>query len=181
MNEEQETLNRMVATCVQEAQLSPCQSKRGAIVFDQRGVILSYGHNDQPLPFMCTGRDDCKKNCGKTAVHAEQAAILGLSTYYHGELSMMHVKAVDGYSEMPKASGPPSCPECSKLILARGIEFMYLLADPTAELLHGAEVIGETVGAFSGEGYGHLQIRRYTAAAFHRLTAEFHKIGLVRK
>lgn len=60
--------------------------------------------------------------CRKTAVHAEQDAILAAGSGCLNA-SMLHVKVVDGQLV---ASGEPSCVECSKLILRSGIKFMWL-------------------------------------------------------
>ena len=157
---------------------SPCVSKRGVVIVDELSNLRAVGFNDQPRPFVCDGSEHCKKNCGKTAVHAEQAALLklnGESSNRHGWY-MLHVKAKD---EMPCASMAPSCLECSKLILASGIPWMHLLHDPNAQMLHGATVVGETRGFLSDGSVGLVQIRRYSAAHFHYLTAAgWHGIDL---
>jgi hypothetical protein len=55
-------------------------------------------------------------------VHAEQAALLRVGRRAR-DSEMLHVKTVDA-ALVP--SGPPSCVECSKLILAAGIAGMWL-------------------------------------------------------
>jgi hypothetical protein len=155
---------------------SPCRSKRGVVISSKDGRLISSGFNHQPFPFQCDGSEHCKRNCGKTAIHAEQSAILAA----HEPVTnawMLHAKAKHG---KPCASMAPSCLECSKLILASGISWMHLLHDPVAQMLPGAEVVGEVEGFLSDDSIGALQIRRYSAVHFHWLTAEyFHRIELV--
>lgn len=159
---------------VEVAMKSPCQSKRGVVIADSEGDLISEGYNHQPEPFICDGSDACKKFCGKTAVHAEQAAIIAARTDVRGGW-MLHVKAKDG---KPCASMAPSCLECSKLILESGIAWMHLLHEPRAQMLPGAEVVGQVKG-WTVEGLAMLDIRRYSAQHFQWLTAEFfHHIEL---
>ena len=57
---------------------------------------------------------------------------------------------------------------------------MHLLHDPAAQILPGAVVVGEVEGFLSDGTSGVLQLRRYSAADFHFLTAEyFHRIDLI--
>lgn len=127
---------------------SPCQSKRGAVIWGKGGVV-SIGRNHQPQPFPCDGSDRCKENCGKTAIHAEQSAILKTEPALIIGSQMLHVKVEDG-KLVP--SGPPSCLECSKLILESGIAYMWL--------------------------YHETGWKWYTAAEFHRATCEHKSISL---
>ena len=88
--------------------------------------------------------------CSKICVHAEQAALLDAGIDLHtrrGECEVAHLKVVDGE---PVPSGPPSCVECSKLMLTAGIAAVWLLHE-------------------SPEG-GPPQWRRYDADDFHRRT-----------
>jgi len=165
-----------VAEAVTVAMESPCQSKRGVVISSKGGRLISRGFNHQPFPFQCDGSDRCKRNCGKTAIHAEQSAILSAHEPLAGAW-MLHVKARDG---KPCASMAPSCLECSKLILVSGIAWMHLLHDPAAQMLPGAEVVGQVEGFLSDGKTGLLQIRRYNAVHFHWLTAEYcHRIDLI--
>lgn len=160
---------------VEVAMKSPCQSKRGVVIADSEGNLVAKGYNHQPEPFICDGSDACKATCGKTAVHAEQAAILASYGPVRGGW-MLHVRAKDG---MPCASMAPSCLECSKLILESGIEWMHLLHDATAQMLPGAEKVGTVKGLSTDGSIAELQIRRYSAQHFHWLTAEYwHHIEL---
>ncbi|HXI90506.1 MAG TPA: hypothetical protein VNO24_10880 [Blastocatellia bacterium] len=57
---------------------------------------------------------------------------------------------------------------------------MHLLHDPVAQMLPSAVIVGEVEGLRSDGALGLLQIRRYSAAHFHWLTAEyFHHIELL--
>lgn len=169
-------LETWIDEAVAVAMKSPCQSKRGVIICDEHSGLIASGFNHQPFPFICNGSDDCKRNCGKTAIHAEQSAILSANRSLRGCV-LLHVKAKDN---KPCASGPPSCLECSKLILESGIGYVLLLSDPHAQLLPGAEVIGKTTGWTSASTLGELDVRQYSAIHFHWLTAEyFHRISLV--
>ena len=137
---------------IASANNSICRSKRGAVIFrlrkDQVDVLASSGWNHQPT-FLCDGSETCKSTCGKTAVHAEQSAILRMGPWrWSPHFEILHVKTVDG---LLVPSGPPSCLECSKLILEAGIEHVWL---------------------FHEDGW-----KRYGAGEFHQLTMEHHQIG----
>lgn len=107
------------------ARQSPCQkSKRGVVIWHPDAFdILCANHNHPPRGFSCNGSKECRANCGKHCVHAEMAAIIDAKTGLWG-FHMLHVKVVDGEAV---ASGPPSCADCSKHILAAGISHMWLL------------------------------------------------------
>jgi deoxycytidylate deaminase len=117
----QEPDSHIVAKAVAEAMLSPCLSKRGAVVFDG-AQVWARGHNRQVQPFTCTSDAACKASCRHSAIHAEQAALLRAGLGAKGR-EMLHVKAGDGRL-VP--SGPPSCAACSRLIVAAGITRMWL-------------------------------------------------------
>ena len=169
-------LNSWVNEAVRVAMQSPCRSKCGVVISSKDGWLISSGFNYQPYPFQCDGSERCKMNCGKTAIHAEQSAILATRKPLD-DAWMLHVKA---NRNKPCASMTPSCLECSKLILASGIAWMHLLHDPAAQMLPGAVVVGETEGFISDGTIGMLQIRRYSSIYFHYLTAEYyHHIDLV--
>ena len=168
-------ISTWVDEAVSVAMQSPCMSKRGVVISSEEGELISTGFNNQPPPFICTGDDRCKKKCGKTAIHAEQSAILAARRDLR-DAWMLHVKAKDG---KPCASMAPSCLECSKLILASGIAWMHLLHDPEAQILPGASLEAEVEGFRSDGHLGTLQVRRYSAIHFHYLTAEcWHGIEL---
>jgi deoxycytidylate deaminase len=105
---------------------SPCmKSKRGAALwwpsFDNDDIV-SAGYN-RPLLGSCDGSVECRRDCGKVCLHAEQDALLG-ALYDVRTAEMLHVKVVDGE---PVEGGPPSCVECSKLILRSRLAAMWLL------------------------------------------------------
>jgi deoxycytidylate deaminase len=104
---------------------SACQSKRGATIFRGFNHIAS-GWNHKPSPFKCDGSNECKMNCGKDAIHAEQHAILGALSAGYRQLDsseMLHVKTENG---VLVPSMGPSCLQCSKLILSVRLTGMWL-------------------------------------------------------
>lgn len=166
--------------CITIARCSPCQSKRGVVIFSESGGyqtssgtsgrIITRGFNRPPAPFVCDGSDRCKQTCGRSAVHAEQVALLAAGWQAHGE-SLLHIKVVDG---QPVGSLNPSCLECSKLILEAGIVRVYLLHDSGSVSLRGSTFSWEPIDE-------HLVVAGYMAEEFHRRTAEdWHSIQLVR-
>lgn len=138
----------VVDKAIEAANTSPCaKSKRGVVMFTLRmnGALDIHAakHNAPPWPYECDGSMDCKENCRRVAVHAEQNAIIaGLRHTEHrltihetdypwrdlsedsGLLQMLHVKTVDG--QLVGSPGGPSCDECSKLVLAAGVEVFWL-------------------------------------------------------
>lgn len=105
------------------ATLSPCRSQRGVVIWHREHGLISFGFNAPPHPMVCNGSDECKATCSKTAVHAEQAALLNFNPIVYSDCEMLHVKVVD---DDAVTSEKPSCWQCSKLILAAGIEYMWL-------------------------------------------------------
>lgn len=138
-----------VMTAVKVASQSPCQkSKRGAVLFYAEwpvSRVVASAYNSLPVG-ECTGSDACRSMCGTRCEHAEQAAIRALPSAARwdiGRIHLMHAKVIDG--ELV-TSGPPSCAECSKMILAWGVGSVWL---------------------YHADGW-----RRYTGEEFHRLTLE---------
>lgn len=133
----------MVAAAVKIGATSPCaKSKRGVVIFDSVvHSVNSFGKN-HPAVGTCDGSDACRRDCTKRCVHAEQAALLKLAPCK--EAVLLHIKVVDGKG-VP--GGPPSCIECSKLIVASG------------KIAH--------VWLWEAEGW----VKR-TAAEFHKETCE---------
>lgn len=116
----------MVTKAVAASILSPCRSKRGVVIWNN-GAIISSGFNSPPEPFSCDGSKLCKSTCALTAVHAEQRAIIRCCSRADlRRATLLHVKTVDG---LYVPGGPPSCVQCSKLILESGIQDVYLLHD----------------------------------------------------
>jgi deoxycytidylate deaminase len=120
---------------------SPCaKSKRGVVL---RGLNTYAAYNGPPEPFSCGTSTGCSpSSCVKVAIHAEQRAIMKAGPFAKGS-EMIHIKVKD---EVGVVSGPPSCWQCSRMILEAGISGMWLLHD---------------------EGWV-----RYTAEEFHKQTLE---------
>lgn len=147
-----------LAEAVKIGAQSPCaKSKRGVVIFVNEPLseyVLGAGFNHPPKPFKCAATNECRRECGKICIHAEQAAILNTDAQVLNEsdgfrgCDMLHVKVVDG---KPVPSGGPSCVECSKLILEAGLAAMWLYEDR---------------GGF-GDG---PKLYRYTAVEFHEQT-----------
>lgn len=114
----------VIADAVRASVLSPCLSKRGAVVFSGDTVLTS-GYNNQVPPLTCSSDAACKATCQQTALHAEQSALVGVGVTAH-DCDLLHVKTVDGRL-VP--SGPPSCVQCSKLSVAYGIAGVWLFHD----------------------------------------------------
>lgn len=108
------------------AGLAPCRkSQRGVILFQRDKGALSGGFNHQPPPFTCDGSAACRDACSKLCVHAEQMAINSLGPHEDlDDVELLHVETVDGKA-VP--SGPPSCWQCSRLIVHAGIAKVWLL------------------------------------------------------
>lgn len=144
-----------IAEAITEARKSPCSKSRRGVVIFHRGLkgltsagIHARGFNGPPPPMTCDGSVECKSACSKICIHAEASALidllgLAMDPARLSDLEMLHVKVVDGQAV---ASGPPSCWQCSRLILKAGISKMWLLHD---------------------DG-----LRSYTAQEFHALTLE---------
>jgi deoxycytidylate deaminase len=114
----------IVELAVQVSGWSPCQSKRGVVIFSGEDVI-AHGYNYKPRGFDCTQDATCKATCRREAVHAEQQALFSAGQKSEGA-DMLHVKTVDG---VLVASGGPSCVECSKIARVAGIAGVWLFHD----------------------------------------------------
>lgn len=115
---------------VMAGQLSMCaKSKRGAVVYHPETLaIVGMGFNGQPLPFECTGSDECRKACAKLCLHAEQLAIEDAlastpGQFVMSELAVVHAKVVDGKLV---GGGGPSCWQCSRLVMHHGMRGVWL-------------------------------------------------------
>ena len=96
------------------------KSKRGVAALLRGDRLLVEGWN-HPAVGTCDGSEACRRDCGKVCVHAEQMALV-IAPHLVGA-EVLHVKVVNGCG-VP--GGPPSCAECSKLLLAAGIANMWL-------------------------------------------------------
>jgi deoxycytidylate deaminase len=117
-----------IKAALEAAQMSPCRSQRGAAVFlldDYWPQVAGSGCNYLPGDEVCDRSDACRARCKRTAVHAEQDAILWLPAHVRGKpLEVVHVKRDP--SGNVAVSGGPSCLECSKLMYAAGIAAVWL-------------------------------------------------------
>jgi hypothetical protein len=139
---------------IEIAKESPCQkSKRGVVVWNgentqpittPRGLgQWDADHNGPPPGFACDGSPACRAHCSKLCLHAEERVILGMEDYTYSD--MLHIKVVDGEA-VP--SGPPSCWQCSRKILEKDFERIWLMHDED----------------------GSLVLKSYTATEFHEQT-----------
>lgn len=94
-----------------------------------------------PAGTRCTSDQACKSSCATFAIHAEQDVLLQAGREADGS-EMLHLKTVDGAIVR---SGPPSCVQCSKLMLQAGVVAVWLCHE----------------GGW----------RRYSVAEFHRASA----------
>jgi hypothetical protein len=138
----------VVTVAVGTANAGPCaKSKRGAVVFerisefggesprqtlrdgDDRYLIRAACFNAPPLPVSCDGGSDaCRKACREICVHAETGALMAAldeagRAVNRDEWELVHVKTVNGRLV---GSGPPSCWQCSKLMLGLRIAGIWL-------------------------------------------------------
>ncbi len=157
-----------IEVAVAAANRSPCQkSKRGVVIYSRqpREQIFAQGYN-HPIGQECDGSETCRRECGRICLHAEQVTLLAIGDgYLPGPVELVHIKTVDG---SPVPSGPPSCDQCSKLILAFGrIDYVWLLETMTAN-----EWRKENALPPIEDGGMHLisTWKRYTAHDFHRET-----------
>ncbi|APU88842.1 hypothetical protein Rctr197k_010 [Virus Rctr197k] len=135
---------------------SPCQkSRRGAALWHPHTAAL-WAATNTPAMGVCTGTEACRSVCPRICLHAEQAVLLKAGRA-NGRgpqgAELLHIKVVpldikpfgfDSFKLVP--SGPPSCAECSKLLLAAGVAGVWL---------------------FHEGGW-----RRYETVDFHRRTLE---------
>jgi deoxycytidylate deaminase len=156
---------------------SPCaKSQRGAVLFRAEELrwaerhkvsiervaalrldpVVSVGFNGQPEPFRCTGTPACKKACGMLCLHAEQRALLNASNPEHVPRGRVHVPHFDLYEmlhvkvehEKVVAGGPPSCAQCSRMLVelnVKGIWLYELLPVPTWKLYDAEQFHIETM------------------------------------
>lgn len=127
--------------------LSTCaKSKRGVILVSPDGADFVWSINKPPKEFECSRDEWCRTNCNKVAVHAEERAIISAQCDLTG-WEMFHAKHDyrDWYKIVP--SGPPSCWQCSRMIVEAGIAGMWL---------------------YHEDGW-----KRYTAEEFHQLTLDY--------
>lgn len=132
----------VIELAVQAAICSSCQrSKRGAVLFSPPEKILGTTFNGPPTGYACDGSPECRADCGKTCMHAEERLMLWRPRTNLTRCHVLHAKAVEGQL-VP--SGPPSCWQCSRTMADLRVGFIWL---------------------FHETGW-----RAYTAKEFHDLT-----------
>lgn len=99
------------------------KSRRGVAIWNKDGLV-SVGWNHQPDPFRCDGSEGCRVHCNKLCIHAEAYALLQAGPGARGA-QMLHVRISEDGSVVE--GGPPSCWQCSRLILGANISAMWLL------------------------------------------------------
>lgn len=168
------------------ALLSPClKSRRGVVIFNpaleerrvaigldgfgigiRKLIIASTGFNGPPGSddaFYCTGTAACRRDCAKLCVHAEDRAIRAAGALDDvRDLELVHVKVNSG---KVVAGGPPSCWQCSRLVVETGLRGVWLYELPDHDLT-GHDLL-EVVGTW----------RFYRADEFHRATLRACDIG----
>lgn len=139
--------NRALEIAIETARKSPCmKSKRGVVLWNPRGGTWT-AYNSPPKPFKCEETDRCRRICGKVAVHAEARVLL--QSHHTPDMQMLHVKVVDGEA-VP--SGPPSCWQCSRLIVESGIRGVWLLHEDGLRFYTSVEFHDLTLGTISSVG-----------------------------
>lgn len=173
-----------IEAAIHAARMAPCRkSRRGCAVFNPRAAyapsaVVGSGFNGQPGPWRCDGTCAVAGRCSDLCVHAEDRAmweaITVVAGYSGGILTttlrgydLVHIK-VDERGE-PVPSGPPSCARCSRLVVDRGIDAVWLLE------LHPVQVGSVNHGT-------HIELlwapdkapgwTRYPAEQFHQLSIE---------
>ena len=141
-----------LAFAIDKTEDSRCQkSKRGVTIWNPATwEIDGVGTNGPPHGFACDGSIACRMHCNKLCTHAEVDALMDAGTEAYGD-ELLHVKVVDGRVVV---SGPPSCWQCSREIVAAGISGVWLLHET---------------------GW-----RRYTAEAFHEATLRHCELPVIR-
>lgn len=114
----------VLAVAIEQSNHSLCVSKRGCAIWGERihstqPLIIGRGYNKHTGIRGCLQNSQCKVTCRSLAVHAEQVALMDAlhnNVHIHNQpIFMVHVKTQNN-KLVP--SGPPSCVQCSKLILA---------------------------------------------------------------
>lgn len=183
---------------------SPCsKSKRGVVLFNEERVwqfvqsrelfagfdpresfIGARGFNGPPSGFVCGDSALCRDNCGRVCMHAEQRAILQHVANDEINMDLVHLKVIDG---VVVAGGPPSCLECSRLVVEVGLRGVWLF-ESTDWVGKEHEPPPCECGALGSATYKMAvchqptcprmllfsEWRHYSAAAFHRATLRYY-------
>lgn len=124
---------RYIEMATEMGAMSPCEkSRRGVVIWFvgwPPGTPDAVVDHNRPASGDCDGSEACRAACSKICIHAEQGAIFSALHLIHDDRArlrgaeLLHVKVVDG---APVPGGPPSCVDCSKLILESGISGVWL-------------------------------------------------------
>ena len=120
---------------------SSCQKSRRGVALWNRDGLVSIGWNHQPDPFRCRRSEACRESCNKLCVHAEAYALLQAGPLARGA-QMLHVKISPEGTIL--AGGPPSCWQCSRLILGAKVSAMWLLEDGRGWVRYSAQDFHQT-------------------------------------
>lgn len=119
----------IIDRALKAAAKSPCQkSKRGCVamaIYEGRQISIGEGFNGSP-DGTCDGSDQCKATCNKRCIHAEVRAMndAEIGQDFHLDYSIVHVKLGD--DGKLAESGGPSCWQCSREVLERGVSGVWL-------------------------------------------------------
>jgi deoxycytidylate deaminase len=117
---------------------------------------------------LCDGSAACRRDCSRRCVHAEARALDAiLPTLFHraGLLRLVHVEIDEG-GQVVMCDGP-SCGECSKMILDRGVGGIWLYERQMQDI-HAREVTGQGAVVITAGA----RWRYYPAREFHDATCE---------
>ena len=120
---------------------SPCQkSRRGAALWTP-GAARCWTAFNAPAVGTCDGSEACRASCRRICAHAEQVVLLQAGRLHARGAELLHIKVVPCTRVLPERhelhavqvdtfeaapSGPPSCAECSKLIVTAGVAGVWL-------------------------------------------------------
>lgn len=111
-----------VLMALDAAEMSPCRSKRGVVLYDPAsGAHRGSGYNGPPGG-TCPGRAICAGSCGQRSVHAEIRALRVADVYRRHTpralLDLVHVELGPGRTVV--SCDGPSCAGCAAQILDSG-------------------------------------------------------------
>lgn len=180
--------DEVVTHALQVAALSPCRSKRGAVIWNaSTGSFLGHGFNAPPALLACPGREVCAGTCGQRAVHAETRAIYSaaLARVPNLETSpitcdLLHVELAHALLLSPLPGGPRVERQGDRLDIHVGLAELVTLpgvvvacdgpsCGSCAALISDVGFIAG-VWLFERDGRGWAGWNRYTADEFYEAT-----------